>query len=133
MSKKLDRLLEETAEDFGQRSAETALDLSWFDSAKCFHSEIEYAMAVALRAINCGYGWEFDGNQDVVFAWKETADSPIVQIQPKRKVGPYAIALAIRVRGPQIEYSSWQLNVTGTTSMRCLPNRPLKKSSLRKH
>jgi hypothetical protein len=101
MSKKLDRLLEEIAEDFGQRSAETALDLSWFDSEKCFHSEIEYAMAVALRAMNCGYGWEFDGNQDVVFAWKETADSPIVQIQPKRKVGPYEIALAIRVRGPQ--------------------------------
>ena len=100
MSRAIDLRLEEIADNFGQRSAEIALDLSYFDYKKCFQSDIEYAMAVALRAMNCGYGWEFDGNQEVVFEWNDAPDSPIVQIQPRRKMGPYEITLAIRVRGP---------------------------------
>jgi hypothetical protein len=72
MSKKLDGKLEEIAEDFGQRCAESALDFSWFDAEGLLRGDVEYAMAVALRAMNCGYGWEFDGQQLVVQEWDET-------------------------------------------------------------
>ena len=66
MSEELDQRLAEIADDFGQRSAECALDLSWFDAEGFFRSEEIHAFAVALRAMNCGYGWEHDGNQLVV-------------------------------------------------------------------
>ena len=47
-----------------------------------------------------GYGWEFDGNLDLVFEWKIENDRPIVQIQPRRQIGPEVIDLAILVKGP---------------------------------
>lgn len=100
MSKKLDGKLEEIAEDFGQRCAESALDFSWFDAEGLLRGDVEYAMAVALRAMNCGYGWEFDGQQLVVQEWDETGNSPVVQIQPSKMLVGFRIALAIRVRGP---------------------------------
>jgi hypothetical protein len=100
VSKKLERKLEEIADDFGQRCAETMLDFAWFDANGSIRGDVEYAMTVALRAMNCGYGWEFDGHQVVVQEWNEANDCPIVQIQPSKMLAGFRIAFAIRVSGP---------------------------------
>jgi hypothetical protein len=82
VSDELNRKFEEIAESFGQRAAETVLDLSHFDYEKCFRNEELHLLAVALRAMETGYGWEFDGNLEFVYEWKIENDCPVVQIQP---------------------------------------------------
>lgn len=100
MQSKLEQSVEEISEEFGRRYAECVLDLAWFDAHGYFHTEVEHAMAIALRAMETGYGWELEDQVAIVGEWSDWPTGKLVEIQPRQLFGEHVIALAIRVRGP---------------------------------